>query len=132
MINRYDKKFYKPEDELSNLTDGSFDRLIKYITAFEVINAQIEPALTIGRQIELFIRGINDISIKIAIDEANPKSLDEAINVARLKANSKYKCENISYYNAVNKGIIAPVEQQLEQPTRVKVPTTGNFNINSY
>ncbi|KAN0047953.1 hypothetical protein ACTA71_002342 [Dictyostelium dimigraforme] len=70
------------------------------------------------------------------MNEANPKSLDEAINVARLKANSKYKCENIGYYNAgfinkyveVNKGIIAPVEQQLEQPTKVMVPTTSNYS----
>ncbi|KAM9987284.1 hypothetical protein ACTFIY_011694 [Dictyostelium cf. discoideum] len=42
------------------------------------LNAQVEPALTRERQIELFIRGISDNEIKKAIDEANPTDLEDA------------------------------------------------------
>ncbi|KAM9964076.1 hypothetical protein ACTFIW_005725 [Dictyostelium discoideum] len=70
MVKRYDiKKFFKPEDELSKLTDQKFDKFMKYITAFESLNAQINPPLTSERQIELFIRGVSDIEIKKSIDE---------------------------------------------------------------
>ncbi|KAM9966470.1 hypothetical protein ACTFIR_006686 [Dictyostelium discoideum] len=68
MVKRYDmKKFFKPEDELSKLTDQKFDKFMKYITAFESLNAQINPPLTSERQIELFIRGVSDIEIKKSI-----------------------------------------------------------------
>ncbi|KAM9984663.1 hypothetical protein ACTFIY_009090 [Dictyostelium cf. discoideum] len=121
LVRRYDiRKLYKPEDELTKLSDRKFDKFIKYITSFESLNAQVEPALTRERQIELFIRGISDNEIKKAIDEANPTDLDDAISVARRKANSKYKYDGLEFYNAgyINKFI----ERNQVESTQPQLP----------
>ncbi|KAM9982001.1 hypothetical protein ACTFIY_004301 [Dictyostelium cf. discoideum] len=137
LIGRYDiKKFYKPEDELSRLSDQQFDKFMKYITTFETINAQINPPLSNERKIELFIRGISDIEIKKAIDEGKPETLNDAIEISRLKANSKFKYDGLDFYNAgfVNKLMDRRVEnmanqnvpvQNIPQPTRIPFPPSG-------
>ncbi|KAM9985839.1 hypothetical protein ACTFIZ_002137 [Dictyostelium cf. discoideum] len=139
MIKRYDiKKFFKPEDELSKLSDQKFDKFIKYITSFESLNAQINPPLTAERQIELFIRGVSDIEIKKAIDEGEPKELDQAIEIARTKANSKFKYDSLEFYNAGftdkyidkenrsnNNVQEQQVQQQVLRPTRIPFPPSG-------
>ncbi|KAM9984521.1 hypothetical protein ACTFIZ_007510 [Dictyostelium cf. discoideum] len=132
MIKRYDiKKFFKPEDELSKLSDQKFDKFIKYITSFESLNAQINPPLTAERQIELFIRGVSDIEIKKAIDEGEPKELDQAIEIARTKANSKFKYDSLEFYNAgftdkyIDKENRSKVQQQVLRPTRIPFPPSG-------
>ncbi|KAN0022594.1 hypothetical protein ACTFIU_004792 [Dictyostelium citrinum] len=143
LINRYNiKRFYKPEDELSKLSNQRFDKFMKYITSFESLNAQIVPALTNERQIELFIRGISDIEIKKAIDEGNPALLRDAVNIARTKANSKFKYDILEFYNAgfINKYIEKEAiiennvqiqqnqqqpQQQLLRPTRIPTPPSG-------
>ncbi|KAM9983647.1 hypothetical protein ACTFIY_000380 [Dictyostelium cf. discoideum] len=137
LIGRYDiKKFYKPEDELSRLSDQQFDKFMKYITTFETINAQINPPLSNERKIELYIRGISDIEIKKAIDEGKPETLNDAIEISRLKANSKFKYDGLDFYNAgfVNKLMDGRVEnmanqnvpvQNIPQPTRIPFPPSG-------
>ncbi|KAM9994488.1 hypothetical protein ACTFIZ_007641 [Dictyostelium cf. discoideum] len=141
MIKRYDiKKFFKPEDELSKLSDQKFDKFIKYITSFESLNAQINPPLTAERQIELFIRGVSDIEIKKAIDEGEPKELDQAIDIARTKANSKFKYDSLEFYNAgftdkyidkenrINNNVQEEqVQQQVLRPTRIPFPPSGKI-----
>ncbi|KAM9976612.1 hypothetical protein ACTFIR_010454 [Dictyostelium discoideum] len=150
MVKRYDmKKFFKPEDELSKLTDQKFDKFMKYITAFESLNAQINPPLTSERQIELFIRGVSDIEIKKSIDEGAPKLLDEAILIARTKANSKFKYDSLEFYNAgftdkfidkenrINNNIQdqqpqIQQQQQVLRPTKIPFPPSGKhpeYNI---
>ncbi|KAM9952314.1 hypothetical protein ACTFIT_003008 [Dictyostelium discoideum] len=147
MIKRYDmKKFFKPEDELSKLTDQKFDKFMKYITAFESLNAQINPPL---RQLELFIRGVSDIEIKKSIDEGAPKLLDEAIMIARTKANSKFKYDSLEFYNAgftdkfidkenrINDNVQdqqpqIQQQQQVIRPTRIPFPPSGkhpDYNV---
>ncbi|KAM9950909.1 hypothetical protein ACTFIT_000004 [Dictyostelium discoideum] len=150
MIKRYDmKKFFKPEDELSKLTDQKFDKFMKYITAFGSLNAQINPPLTSERQIELFIRGVSDIEIKKSIDEGAPKLLDEAIMIARTKANSKFKYDSLEFYNAgftdkfidkenrINNNVQDQQpqiqrQQQVIRPTRIPFPPSGkhpDYNV---
>ncbi|KAN0037229.1 hypothetical protein ACTFIV_002565 [Dictyostelium citrinum] len=53
-------------------------------------NTQVEPALSNERQIELFIRGISDIKINIT-GFPSIAFLRDAVNIARTKANSKFK-----------------------------------------
>ncbi|KAM9997132.1 hypothetical protein ACTFIZ_007920 [Dictyostelium cf. discoideum] len=92
--------FIQKSKKMNYLNYQKFDKFIKYITSFESLNAQINPPLTAERQIELFIRGVSDIEIKKAIDEGEPKELDQAIEIARTKANSKFKYDSLEFYNA--------------------------------
>ncbi|KAN0045485.1 hypothetical protein ACTA71_005863 [Dictyostelium dimigraforme] len=115
------QKFYKPEHELSKLANQHFDRFTRYIAGF-FITVQIDPPLSAERQIELFIRGINDIEIKKSIDEANPKTSDTAIGIARMKAYSKFKYHGINFYTAgfLNK-LVPEKEPEVNVPVRERV-----------